>query len=115
MIPIQLISVVFGLFMIYFVRLHFRKQHMEKFEYGIWTALWIGFIFLAVLPQTFQGLVQTLRISRVFDLLNIIALMILTFLIFHNTVKSRQFEHKLEDLIRRKALRETSANAKTKR
>lgn len=104
MIPLQLVSVLFGLFMIYFVRLHYRKNHIEKFEYSVWVLLWIVFTFLAIFPQTFQGLVQELRISRVFDLLNIIALMILAFLVFHGAIKSREFEHKLEDLIRRKAL-----------
>lgn len=101
---LQTISVLFGLFMMYVVRIHKKKGHVESFEYGIWMALWGIFIFLAVFPQTVNGVVQTLRIARVFDLLVVIALMIIIFLTFMNRIEQKKQEKKMERLVRQKAI-----------
>ncbi len=104
MILLQSISVIFGLFMIYMVRIHHRKDHIGAFEYGAWLAIWLIFIFLALFPETVQGLTQRLAIARVFDLLVVIALMILVYLTFQNRISNKKIEKKIEAIIRRNAL-----------
>lgn len=106
MFLLQAISVVFALFMLYVVRIHRRKQHIDSFEYGVWCALWAVFIFLAIFPQTVQGVVQTLHIARVFDLLIVIALMIIVFLTYQNRIQHKALEKKVERLIRQRAIDE---------
>lgn len=107
MLLLQIVSVVFGLFMLYVVRIHRRKQHLDSFETGIWIALWSIFIFLAIFPQTVNGIVQTLNIARVFDLLVIIALMIVVFLTFQNRIETKKLEKKVERIVRKRAIDET--------
>lgn len=104
---LQIVSVLFGLFMMYTVRIHHRKQHIDSMEYGIWMGLWGVFIFLAIFPQTVNGVVQTLNIARVFDLLVIIALMIVVFLTFLNRIEQKRMDKKLEQLVRKKAIDDT--------
>ena len=106
MIPLQIVSIIFGLFMLYMVRIHHRKGHIETYEYAMWIFIWLGFIFAAIFPQTFQGITETLNISRVFDLLVIIGLMVVTFLSFQNRVYFKRLEKKLEHVIRKRAIDE---------
>ncbi len=104
MIPLQILSVLFGFFMLYWVRTHYIRKHMESFEYGIWTTVWALFIFAAIFPQTFQGITESLNIARVFDLLVIIALMVITFVSFQNRIHYKRLEKKLEESMRKKAI-----------
>jgi hypothetical protein len=104
MMLLQGLSVIFGLFMIYVVRIHRRKENISAFEYGVWLAIWTIFIFLAIFPETVQGLTQRLSIARVFDLLVVVALMIVVFLTFQNRLSYKKLEKKLESLVRRNAL-----------
>jgi len=106
MILLQIFSLLFGLFMIYVARIHLSKQHIQGFEFSGWASLWSLFIFLVVFPETVSGLAQTLRISRVFDLLTILALMVLTYLTFENRIFYKKLEKKLEKIIRKNALNE---------
>lgn len=101
---LQVLCVLFGISMGYVVSIHHRKKHLEKFEYGFWLAIWSGFIFLTIFPQTVQGIAQTLHIIRVFDLLVIIAFMILVSLSFLNRIAARKLEKKLEEIVRKKAI-----------
>ena len=106
MIPLQVLSVIFALFMLYIARIHHKKGHMETFEYALWAFIWVAFMFAAIFPQTFQGIAETLNISRVFDLLVIIGMMILTFLTFQNRIYFKRLEKKLENVIRKRAMDE---------
>lgn len=113
MIPLQFISVIFGLFMLYIVRIHRRKRNLTSFETGVWIGIWGGFIYLAIFPQTFKGLIETLHIARVFDLLVIIALMIIVFFTFQNRVNYKKLDKKLEEIVRKRTLNQK--NNKTKK
>ncbi len=101
---LQVVSVLFGLFMMYVVRIHHKKGHVESFEYGIWMALWGVFIVLAIFPQSVNGIVQTVHIARVFDLLVVVALMIVVFLTFMNRIEQKKLEKKMEQLVRKNAI-----------
>lgn len=112
MILLQAISVFFGLFMLYIVRMHRRKQHIAAFEAGVWIGIWVTFIFFAIFPQTVTGVTQRLNISRVFDLFVIIAFMILSYVTFMNRIAFRSLELKLEHIIRKNSINEAVSNSK---
>ncbi|HAU99230.1 MAG TPA: hypothetical protein DCW55_03290 [Candidatus Pacebacteria bacterium] len=107
MITLQVISVVFGLFMLYWIRVHFRRKHFSIYEYSGWMTIWLLFVYLAIFPQTVQGIIETMHISRVFDLLVIIALMIIVFLSMQNRIAIRRLEKKIEVLVRDRAIQHT--------
>lgn len=112
MMLLQGISIIFGLFMLYVVRIHRRKGHMEAFEYGAWMGMWVIFILLAIFPQTVQGFTQRLNIARVFDLLVIISLMVLVYISFQNRISYKRLEKKLEQIIRKNAIDEKTKFSK---
>ncbi len=110
MVILQLIAVIFGLAMLYIVRIHKKKNDIESFEYGIWVALWTCFLVLTIFPQSVQGVAQTLRIARVFDLLVVVAFMILTSLTISNRIERKRIDKKIEKVIREKALENAKKN-----
>ncbi len=112
MILLQAISIIFGFFMLYVVRIHWSKAHLKPFESGMWIAVWVGFIFLATFPQTVGGIAQSLHIMRIFDLLVITSLMLITYVTFLNRISYKKLEKKLEQIIRKNAIDETSKSSK---
>lgn len=106
MIILQIVSLLFGLFMIYMARIHLMKQHIQPAEFAMWASVWGVFIFLAIFPQSTTGIAQSLKIGRVFDLLIIVAMMVLIFLTFMNRIAYRRLEKKLEKIIRKNAIDE---------
>ncbi len=112
MIPLQFFSVLFGLFMIYILRVHFKKGHFEQFEFKLWLVIWGGFITLAIFPQLLQPITQQLRISRVFDSLTLIAFMFLTLMSYFNRVSIRKMEKKLERSVRDSAIKKLILDTK---
>ncbi len=109
---LQAVAVLFGLLMIYVVRIHRRKNHLDAFEYGVWLALWLSFVFLTIFPETVNGIAQTLHVARVFDLLVIIALMILVVLAVLNRIAVKKMELKFEQFIRQKAVNEKKSSSR---
>lgn len=107
MMLIQVISILFALFMLYVVRIHYRKQHIETLEYWSWTWMWVVFAALATFPESFQGIAQSLRVSRVFDLLVVLAMMILVFLVFQNRMLFMRLEKKIEQITRQQSILST--------
>lgn len=112
MILLQLLSVIFGICMAYVVYIHRKKKHVDAFEYGIWLAIWSGFIFLALFPETVHGLAQRLSIIRVFDLLVIVSFMISIVFIFLNRIALKRLEKKFEDMTRAMAMSSNSSSKK---
>lgn len=102
----QLLAIVFGLFMMYVIRIHFRKGHFEKSEFWSWILVWSSFIFLSLFPQTIRFIAESLHIGRVFDAIVILAFMVLSSVVFANRIDIKKLEKKLEEKVRAKAINE---------
>lgn len=101
----QLISILFATFMMYVVRVKAKKYHLPKLETYVWYSIWGAFIILAFFPQLLLGVAGALRFARVFDLLTVIAFMILTALVFYLYFALKELRIKLEKLIRDEAIK----------
>lgn len=104
MIALQILLILFAFFMVYVVRIHFQKKNIGSAEYYFWLLIWLAFMLLVIRPSTISGIAQTLRVSRVFDLLLLVALMFLTLLTFFNRIQLHQMQRKLERFVREKAI-----------
>lgn len=104
MIALQALSVSFGIFMLYVARIHRRKALIDKAESNVWTVLWVLFIVAAIFPESVRGLVETFKITRVFDFFVIIAFMILSYLTYQTRLSFRKMEQKLEQAVRKEAI-----------
>ncbi|MBD3279115.1 MAG: DUF2304 family protein [Candidatus Pacebacteria bacterium] len=103
----QIIAIFFAAFMIYVVRIHFRKLKLSKLELSFWYSLWLVFIVIALFPDWLLGITQILQFTRVFDLLIVIALMILTTIVIMSYFLQRENSKKLEEFVRKQAIEES--------
>jgi hypothetical protein len=108
----QTISLLFALFMLYVTRTHTLKQRFSAVETFFWYSLWIVFGVLALFPELLTGLTDLLRFSRVFDLLLVGALMVLTVIVVLNYFQQRENSKKWEDFIRQRAIDNTKRQKK---
>lgn len=102
---VQIIAVLFAIFMIYVAFLHFKRKDINGGEIFFWTALWLGFIVVTIFPNILQNLTKLLFFTRVMDFLMVLAFMILAFLGFQNHIANRRMEKKIEELVRKQALK----------
>ncbi|MCA9373062.1 DUF2304 domain-containing protein, partial [Candidatus Woesebacteria bacterium] len=80
------------------------KYHLPHLEIWTWYVVWGGFVILALFPDLLLGAVGILRFGRVFDLLTVIAFMILTALVAYLYFAVKELQIKLESEVRREAL-----------
>lgn len=102
---VQIIAVFFAIFMIYVAFLHWKRKDINGGEIFFWTLLWLGFIVVTLFPNILQNLTKMLFFTRVMDFLMVIAFMILAFLGFQNYISNKKMERKIEELIRKEALK----------
>lgn len=108
----QWIATFFAAAMVYLVNIHRRKLSLSQGEVFFWYALWFSFFVLALFPNTLLGLVQVLRFSRVFDLLTVMAMMVLTAIVFISYFKQKESSKRLEDFVRQDAITKVRAPQK---
>jgi len=102
----QILAAIFALSMMYVVSIHGKKKTLSPTEVGFWLSLWTLFIVIALFPNLLMGISQALLFNRVFDLLVVAALMILTILVFASYFRSRESHKRVERLVRQLALDE---------
>lgn len=112
MIPLQLLSLIFGLYMLYWSFLSYKKRLYYFNELVFWVVVWSVFILVSMFPDNLKFVLQSFRISRTMDLLMIIAFMILWFVTFKNYTDNRQIRKKLSDLVRQEAIRSAKPSQK---
>jgi hypothetical protein len=110
----QIISIFFAFFMMYVIRIHKRKADLNTIEISFWYSIWSIFIIIALFPNLLLGITDVLNFARVFDLLIVIAFMILSFVIFSTYLSQKETDKKIEKLIRDTAHNERLKDAKKK-
>lgn len=101
----QLIAVLFAVFMMYVIRVKNARYKITYVESIGWYSIWIVFAFLSIFPEILTGFVHVLKFERVFDLLIVVAFMILTMLVFFSHFKVKELDDKLEKIVRKEALK----------
>ena len=109
----QLTALLFALFMAYVTRVHQQRAKLSKLEAFLWYSLWIFFSILAIFPNLLIGISEYFYFDRVFDLLVVGALMLLSFLVIRSYFKYREIQVQIEKLIREQAI--TNAISKPKK
>lgn len=106
----QISAILFALFMMYVIGIHRRKSALSKIEVSFWYSLWGVFVVIAIFPHWLLGLAGILNFGRVFDLLTVIAFMILSLLVFSTYLSQKDTKTKIEKLIRDLAHQERLKN-----
>lgn len=103
---VQIIAILFAIFMIYVAFLHWKRRDLNGGEIFFWVILWSGFIVITLFPDILQNITKKLFFTRIMDFLMVIAFMILAFLGFQNHVSNRRMERKIEELIRKETTKD---------
>jgi hypothetical protein len=104
MLGIQILSLTFILIMLYVVRIHYKKNELPKTEAYIWT---LGLLILGVIVSVKQSadFVRNLfAVTRLLDVLVIIALMGTFTLLIENRIQINKLRSKLDKLVRDRAM-----------
>lgn len=102
----QIVAILFALFMLYTVSIHRKKKTLTNMESSFWLSLWVLFIIIAIFPNLLLGIAYLLHFSRVFDLLIVLALMIITIITFSNYFTYKKLHDKTEVIVRTIAIKE---------
>lgn len=111
---LQIIAVVFALFMIHFAYLHYRKGDINGMEILLWLLVWVGAIFIVIFPEIFRTFSRSIAISRAFDLAVLGGFMIAIPLIYKSYVTVKRLEKKVEDMARKDAISNMRRSVKSK-
>lgn len=74
-------------------------------EIASWLVMWTGTVVIVVFPDLLQDFAKTFSIVRVFDLMVIGGFIVVISLVGSAYIRTKKLEKKLEDLVRRDALK----------
>ncbi len=104
-IGLQIIALIFAFSMIYFVVLHFKRGEISKSEIISWIIMWAAAIVIIVFPELLRKFASTFLVTRVFDLMVIAGFILVISLVTSSYIRTKKLEKKLEDMVRREALK----------
>jgi len=112
---VQIVGSLFGLFMIYYSFLIYKRKEFTAKEFIFWLFLWVMFIVIALFPFLLDPIVKKIGFLRALDLLTIIGFLFLITAIFYTYTVVRKIQKKLETIVREIAMKKTSNNNKKHR
>ena len=101
---IQIAGFLFGLFMIYYSFLNFKRKEFTVKEFSFWLFLWIIFIIITLFPFILDPIVKTFGFFRTLDLLIISGFLFLIAAIFYTYTIVRKNQNQLEKIVREMAM-----------
>jgi hypothetical protein len=103
---IQILGIIFGLVMLYFTFYYHKRRDFSKIDVFLWFLIWSSLVLVILFPKTVEYLIEPLHIIRVMDLLVIASILILFAIVFFMYWINRSNERKIDELVRKIALKE---------
>jgi len=103
---IQFLGVIFGLGMMYFTFVRYKRKEINGIELSVWFTGWILLIAVAIIPFILDPIIAPLNFYRRLDFFVVLGFFVLLGLSFFNYTTMRKMEKKLERFVRAEALRE---------
>ncbi|PIN75795.1 hypothetical protein COV17_03560 [Candidatus Woesearchaeota archaeon CG10_big_fil_rev_8_21_14_0_10_36_11] len=111
---IQLLGIIFGIAMIYFTYVKYKRKELNSGEFITWTAGWIILGITAISPSILDPIIDPLNFYRRLDFFVVFGFFILLALGFYNYSKTKKLEHKLKMFVRKQALQNAEEYGKEK-
>ena len=102
---IQILGILFGFFMMYYTFLQHKRKEFTIKEYSFWFIFWGAFVVITLFPQILDPILTTLNIVRALDFFIIAGFLFLVFIIFYTYTIVRKSQKKIEEVVRRIALK----------
>lgn len=97
---IQIAGILFGLFMIYYTFLNYKKKEFTVKEVSFWIVVWALFVIVSVFPYILDPIARSLAFARTFDLLIISGFLFLILAIFYTYTITRKTQKQVEIVVR---------------
>jgi hypothetical protein len=105
LLGIQIISIIFIVFMMYVVQIHYKKNELPRTEAIFWLTTFTGLALIVIIPKTASFVTSTFAVSRLTDFITAVALMIIFGMLIDLRIKMHKFNKKLESSTRDKAIK----------
>lgn len=102
---IQIAGLLFGLFMIYYSFLKYKRKEFTAKEFVLWLVLWILLIVISLFPYILDPVSKELNFARTFDLLVIAGFLFLILAIFYTYTLAKKNQKQLEAVVRDMSIR----------
>ena len=102
---IQIAGSLFGLFMIYYSFLKYKRKEFTLKEFSSWLILWIIFIVIALFPSILDPVSKSLNFARTFDLLVISGFLFLILTVFYTHALVKKNQRQIEAIVREISIR----------
>ncbi len=102
---IQIAGFLFGLFMIYYSFLNYKRREFTSKEFSFWLSLWVVFIVITLFPFLLDPIVKTFGFFRTLDLLVMGGFLFLIAAIFYTYTLTRKNQKRLETVVREIAIK----------
>jgi len=103
---VQIIGVIFGLFMAYFSFIYFKREQFSLPILIFWEILWVALIFVTIFPASTNFFLEKLGLTRAMDLFMILGFMVILGLSFYNYIIIARLRKEIEKVVRKEALRD---------
>ena len=101
---IQVAGALFGVFMMYYTFLKYKRKEFSSSEYLLWMALWILFVIVSLFPNWLNAFVATLSFVRTFDLLVTAGFLFIIGLTFYTYTIVNKNRRQIEEVVRKIAV-----------
>src|SRR3989344_6497403 len=102
---IQIGGFLFGLFMIYYSFLNYKRKEFTVKEVSFWILLWAIFILIALFPFLLDPIIKPLGFFRAFDFLIMAGFLFIIAAIFYTYTVTRKNQKQVESVVREMAIR----------
>ena len=102
---IQIAGFLFGLFIIYYSFLNYKRREFTVKEFSFWVILWVIFIILSVFPFILDPILKPLGFFRAFDFFIMSGFLFLIAAIFYTYTATRKNQKRLETIVREIAMK----------
>ncbi|MDD9954356.1 MAG: DUF2304 domain-containing protein [Candidatus Woesearchaeota archaeon] len=102
---LQVAGIGYILFMLYLSFLYYKQNNYSLRSFLFWVTVWLGGILLLLVPETTSFFTQRLQVARTIDFYLILGLMFFSVITFFNYVTVKKTERRVEELVRKTALK----------
>ena len=104
---IQIAGFLFGLFMLYYSFLNYKRKEFTAKEFISWVAVWSLFIIVTLFPFVLDPILKPLGFFRALDFLIMSGFLFLIAMIFHTYSLTKKTQKQVEAIVRYVAIKKS--------
>ena len=113
---IQMIGIAFGVFMLYYTFLHYKRNEFKLMEFVLWMIFWTGLTWVAISPNSLDFLVKkVLSLSRPLDFFMIVGFLFMIFMTFFNYISVNKIRKRIERMVSEIAINNADKNVNSEK